>query len=230
MGHKSFAIAFVLGLLALPLACGSDDDSPGDPTGGAGGSSGKTGTGGAGKGGTANGGGGGKDGTAGKDGVAGKGGSPGGAGEGGTGNTGNVGGAPEGGSGGDTGPSAGAGGTGAGGEAGGGATDPAAARLAQCTAVCNYPAPPDGYDGTQPPMPCTGDANQCATDLCNTTGWTTACVKVLDDLLACLATAPKTKFYCGDGDGLDGTLQFDGAASEMCPDTFAAYGTCISSP
>lgn len=228
MGHKSFAIAFVLGLLALPLACGSDDDNPGGGTGGAGGSSGKTGTGGANKGGTANGG------SAGKDGTAGKGGTPGGAGEGGTGDTGNVGGGgPEAGAGGDTGPSgAGAGGMGAGGEAGGGATDPAAARLAQCKAICNYPAQPDGPGGTKPRMQCLGDANTCAAALCETTDWNAACVKTLDDLLACLPTADPSLFYCDgyvDADTLAGVIAVDFAADGTCSSTFAAWTACINS-
>ena len=217
MGHKSFAIALVMGLLALPLACGSDDDTnPG--TGGAGGSSGKAG--GAGKGGA---------GAGGKDGTAGKGGAPGGAGEGGTGDTGNVGGEPGAGAGGDSAPSAGAGpdGSGAGGEAGGG-SDPAAERLAQCKAICNYPAQPDGPGGSETPMQCLGDANKCATDFCNTTGWSATCVKALDDLLACLPTATKNMFYCGDGEhGLEGTLQFDGAASDSCLATFTAWTNCL---
>jgi hypothetical protein len=220
MGHKSFAIALVLGLFAVPLACGSDDDTN-PATGGAGGSGAKGGTGG--KTGTA--------GAGGKTGTAGKGGSPGaaGEGEGGSGDTGNVGGQPGAGAGGDSDPGAGAGGMGSGGEAGGG-SDPAAVRLAQCKTICNYPAHPDGPGGTKPPMQCLGDANKCATDLCESTGWSASCLQTLDDLLACIPTADADLFYCSafvDADTLEGTLSIDFAADGKCPDVFTAWTKCI---
>jgi len=221
MGHKSFAIALVLGLLALPLACGSDDDTN-PSTGGAGGTAGK-----------ASGGAGGKAGSGGKGGTAGKGGTPGaaGEGEGGSGDTGNVGGEPGAGAGGDSSPSAGAGGNGAGGEAGGG-SDPAAERLAQCTAICNLPAQPDGPGGSKPRMQCTGDTNKCITNLCDTTGWTASCVETLDDLLACIPTADQTLLYCNANDGtadtLEGEVAFDFAADDHCPAVFAAWTACLN--
>src|SRR6478735_5546383 len=202
MGHKYFTIALVLGLAAVPLACGSDDDST-PATGGHGGTAGKAGG-------------------AGTAGVA-----DGDAGEGGSGNTGNVAGEPgsSAGAGGDSAPGAGAGGaagdsTGAAGAAGA-PTDPAAERLVQCKSICNYPAQPDGPGGSKPRMQCLGDANKCATDLCDTTGWTSACVKALDDLLACLPLADANLFYCSGNDGSadtrEGVVAIDFAADGTCP-------------
>ncbi|HKO54179.1 MAG TPA: hypothetical protein VJV79_41005 [Polyangiaceae bacterium] len=217
MRHQSFAIAFVLGLIALPVAC-SDSDDPTPASGGASGSGGKSG--GAGKAGGA-----GKGGTDGKGGTAGKGGSPGAAGEGGSGNTGNEGGDANGGMGGDS-----AGVSGSGGE-GGQAGDPVAERLAKCQAICNYPAQPDGPGGSKPRMACTGDAAKCATDLCDTTGWSDSCVDTLDALLACLPSAEPNLFYCsgndGSADSLEGVVSTDFAANDECPAVFSAYTACL---
>lgn len=119
---------------------------------------------------------------------------------------------------------------GAGGEAGAG-SDPAAARLVQCKAICNYPAQPDGPGGTKPRMQCLGDANQCAADLCDTTGWSASCIQTLDDLLACLPTADPTLFYCSENDGTADTLQgvvaVDFAASLTCEATYNAWTACL---
>jgi hypothetical protein len=220
MGNRSFAIALVLGLAALPLACGSDDDAA-PSSGGKGGSAGSSAA--AGKGGT-----GGKGGTAGKGetdaGAAGE------AGEGGSGNTGNVAGAAGDASGGMGGDSAGgASASGSGGE-GGESADPAAVRLAQCKAICNYPAQPDGPGGSAPRMQCTGDASICATELCDTTGWSASCVKTLEDLLACLPTADPSLFYCSgfmDTPTLEGTVAVDFAGGETCPAVFTAWASCL---
>jgi len=214
MGHKSFTIALFLGLLSLPLACGSDDDSTSNGTSGAGGKGGASGAAGnAGKGGK-----GGNAGTAGTTpGVAGEGG------EGGSGDTGNVAGDSAGGAGGDSNPSAGAGG-----EAGGGDVDP---RLAQVTAICNYPAQPDGPEGTDPQMQCLGDASVCAANLYGIAAKSADCSQVLDDILACLPTAEKNLFYCaksdGTSDGLEGYLTYDAALAFTCEDVYNAWIACL---
>jgi hypothetical protein len=223
MGNRSFAIALVLGLAALPLACGSDDDAA-PSSGGKGGSAGSSAA--AGKGGS-----GGKGGTAGNGGT--DPGAAGEAGEGGSGNTGNVAGAAgaagdaSGGMGGDS--AGGASASGSGGE-GGESADPAAVRLAQCKAICNYPAQPDGPGGTAPRMQCTGDASICATNLCDTTGWSASCVKTLEDLLACLPTADPSLFYCSefvDTPTLAGTVAVDFAAAFTCEDVSNAWTACL---
>jgi len=217
MRYKFFYFAVALGLTAFPLACGSDDDTAGS-TGGTSGSSGKAGTGG-------------------KGGSSGKGGSgPGAAGEAGTGDTGNVAGEPgsggmagdtsAGGSGGDTGPSAGAGG-----EGGQGVDPVAAARAVKCTAIANLPAPPDGPQGTKPPMKCKEDPAIYAAVLCDVKGWNATCVKTLDDLLDCVPTADQTLLYCSeyvDTDTLEGHIGIDFAATDKCPTTYDAWSACLA--
>jgi hypothetical protein len=104
--------------------------------------------------------------------------------------------------------------------------------LVKCQAICNYPAQPDGPGGTMPRMQCLGDADECVTNLCNTTGWSAACVKNLDDLLACLPGADPSLFYCSANDTdhpvtLDGHLSFDFAAFGTCEDTFNAWSACL---
>jgi hypothetical protein len=245
MAHKSFAFALIIGLAALPLACGDDDDDTGG-TAGSGGSAGKGGTSStAGKGGTSGTAGkGGTSGTAGKGGTGTAGTTPNDGGEGGTGNTGTnggeagmagqpAGGADAGGEGG--GPSGG----GAGGE--GGAGDPAAAaRVAKCQTIVNMEIYP-GYDITATKGQCE-DRSQVwvngfnpATDpvqkgFCYTEGFSADCLGHIDAVLDCALSNPAldpTYFYCSEDTGdFAGHIAIDLAVGDACPDEWFALQDC----
>jgi len=229
MGHKTFAIALILGLVTLPLACSGDDDDDTTSTGGSGGSAGKGGS--SSTAGSSGKGGGGKGGTAPTDGGEGGTGNTGNTGN--VGNTGNMGGEPGGGAGGLGGLGGGgmdAGGAGAGGGGGeAGAPDLAAQRLARCTAICTQEVYEVPFDTTSATGFCTGDSAPCISSLC-LEGSDGSCDATLDDYLDCLENdAPKEAFYCGDGmDGFNGQFQHDIAGSEACESLALAWLACYN--
>ncbi|MET0791675.1 MAG: hypothetical protein ABW061_09165, partial [Polyangiaceae bacterium] len=97
----------------------------------------------------------------------------------------------------------------------------------KCDAVCHSKVPSTETNGD--PAECKQD---CTATLCDTAGWTAACVKALDDLLDCVPTADPALYYCSGYDGteahnLDGTFQFDLSADDKCPAVYAAYTACL---
>lgn len=215
MGHRYITVALILGIVALPLSCGGDDDDTTSSTGAKGGKSGAGGKGGSGgKAGAITGGKAGKGGTGGTGGTttAGRGGTGGSAGTttagrggtsgtGGTGNVGNNGGQAGDGSGatsGMTGTSGenagGASGNGAGGDGAGGdgPVDPAEHRLELVTNICNKPVPND-------PNPGCGHEDECiAYMMMSPFGDSTDCVTKYDALLECRSAVDAAEFICGD--------------------------------
>jgi hypothetical protein len=229
MAHKSFAFALLIGLAALPLACGDDDDDTGGAAGGGSGGKGGSSTtaGSAGKGGT--GGKGGTSGTAGKGGTSGS--DAGGEGGSGTGNTGNTGGEPVGGTAGAGGAGdGGAGGEGVGGgEAGGGGQggageDPAVARLEKLRTLCAMDVYPVFGETDPPAGQCDNhvDSN-CGEVHADMTGHLPSCIAIFDSLLDCALTAPQEDFFCDQADatGFEGKIGFDALSPQLggpCPE------------
>jgi hypothetical protein len=237
MSHKTFALALVIGLAALPLACGDDDDDTGG-TAGSGGKAGSSGTAGsAGKGGA--GGKGGTGGTGGKGGTTGtSGSSAGGEGGSGTGNTGNVGGEPNGGTeAGGAGAGGESGAAGGGGEGGAGEDPAAAARLEKLQTLCAQEVYFNVGDTSSATGQCEahGDAD-CADLYADITGYTPSCVETFDDLLDCALTAPPEDFFCDeanlDAGGFEGKIGFDGLSADLfdvCPE-FDTWTACKPTP
>jgi hypothetical protein len=238
MGHKSITVALFFGMLALPLACGGDDDdtvasggkggksSGGKSSGGKGGSAGKAGASGKGGGaGTGTGGKGGGAGTGTGGTNAGTGGTSAGTGgtNAGTGGTNAGTGGTNAGTGGGAGDQGGAGQGGAGEGGGGtGGETPEQHRQALCAHICSAPIVEGGSAGAGgmgEPTSC-GQETECVAELCDTTGMDAVCLTATTDYLECVDAWGTDGLYCSPW------VKTDFVGFYQCTTAFYAWAAC----